>query len=1209
MVEQLEPRCLPASVFPVGGLAVGDVNGAGAPSLVSVTDPGVPTALQVIYGGSKTNQAAFPSTVNNAQAVQMPAGLALSQINQGAQTQPLFPFGPTFTGGASVACGDFFGTGFNDIAVAAGPGGMSQVVIYSGRDLVNPNGLGKLTMVASFFAITPHHFSGGMTVAANVLDNTGKANLIVGAGPGGGPQVGIFTFTPNGTTYLPVLLSAFHAFSDSYTGGVSVATGALFNSLNNGTQYILVGQMSGAQPMVTVWDPSVGPSVAPLLAGTFTVALPGGASGVLLTAVTQTWIDGMVAVTPASGDADGTISLYTPTDAQNLNSWSHTRTVKMSHLGMTGLGAGALAIAATGFIYNSNPVLIARPQGSANATAFCIDLNPYYFLPPGKIPGYNSAVMYGDEELARKELKKHDVDFDTQHREQHKHGFLSATYYNQTVGTYSGGSVTVNTDSPHTLAILPVNVPPVLQSIANLPGMVPVVPNFAPLNFMTDTQRAYQSPYALNLPATAQQLGLLTNPADWGPTSYDRKSTDAYGPSINQYKVDPSVAQLSGLEQAQRLFAMAQLLLGQTMYQHHHDPAFLGIPELPPYPSFVFDPNDNMRQTPGLDCTDFTSFVYNFALGIEMNSATNTQANLKTVTQHFTDGTTRTLSTNSTPIPAEHQTQEFYNALIQTLQPGDLLYISGTGPGQATSTKAAHGIIFLGFANQPGSLVTSTSPNDLGTPLIMDCTGQEHTDANGVQVPNGVHIRPFAFQGANSWYFDDLLMFSRIIPTIPNPGPTPGPIPGPTALSLGAQLITPSFPGSTATLTGSISADPSSALTVSVNWGDGTPPTVTMLAAGTNSYELTHAYENPGHFQVTVTATDTLNNTATANTTARVTANNLLATGAGTGGSPQVNVYDARTGALLTSFNAFAPTFTGGVRVAVGDVNGDGIPDIICAAGPGGGPQVNVYDGQSFQLVRSFFAFDPAFTGGVYVAAGDINRDGIADIICGAGEGGGPQVSVYDGMTGRQLLNFYAFNSNFTGGVRVAAADFSGRQHADIVCAAGPGGGPQVTVYSAENLSVLASFYAYNPKFTGGVFVAAGDVDGDGHNDIITGAGAGGGPQVNVFSNPVLIDGDLNGDAIEDQVGGRDAVGVPNLKVRGDGAAVPTAAFDALPPTFTGGVRVGATASIDGVRLAIATSAGPGGGPEVALYEGKTLALVDSFFAYNATFTGGVFVS
>src|SRR5256885_837777 len=74
-------------------------------------------------------------------------------------------------------------------------------------------------------------------------------------------------------------------------------------------------------------------------------------------------------------------------------------------------------------------------------------------------------------------------------------------------------------------------------------------------------------------------------------------------------------------------------------------------------------------------------------------------------------------------------------------------------------------------------------------------------------------------------------------------------------------------------------------------------------------------------------------------------------------------------------------TFMGGVRVAVGDVNGDGTVDVLTAAGPGGGPHAKVYDGKSGTELYSFYAFDPKFTGGVYIAAGDIDGDGKADIV------------------------------------------------------------------------------------------------------------------------------------------------------------------------------------------------------------------------------------
>jgi hypothetical protein len=302
----------------------------------------------------------------------------------------------------------------------------------------------------------------------------------------------------------------------------------------------------------------------------------------------------------------------------------------------------------------------------------------------------------------------------------------------------------------------------------------------------------------------------------------------------------------------------------------------------------------------------------------------------------------------------------------------------------------------------------------------------------------------------------------------------------------------------------------------------------------------------------------------------------IYATGADAGGGPEVKVYDAATGNLKFDFFAFSPQFTGGVRVAVGDVNGDGYPDVIAAAGPGGGPDVRVFDGQTGALIRQFFAFDSNFTGGVYVAAGDVNGDRDADIICGADAGGGPSVTVFSGNDGSILSSFFAFAPQFTGGVRVAAGDISADGHADIIAAAGPGGGPQVNVFSGADGSLLRSFFAYAPGFTGGVYVAAADVNGDGRADIITGAGPGGGPQINVFSGA-------------------------------DNSLLQT--YLAYASDFTGGVRVAAVDANGGGFADVVTVAGPGGGPQVRSINPLSLQLVDDFFALDPRFSGGLYVA
>jgi hypothetical protein len=441
------------------------------------------------------------------------------------------------------------------------------------------------------------------------------------------------------------------------------------------------------------------------------------------------------------------------------------------------------------------------------------------------------------------------------------------------------------------------------------------------------------------------------------------------------------------------------------------------------------------------------------------------------------------------------------------------------------------------------------------------------------------------------------------------------------------------------TLQGSVTFSVDGAAQASVTLSGGMA-TFTTSAIVAGSHTITASY---GGFTSTAysfsTSTASLTQTVTAPTTA-TTVNKVFAVSADAGGAPQVVVYNAATGVAVASFYAFAPTFSGGVRVAVADVNGDGTPDVIAAAGPGGGPQVEVIDGTklgqvaangqiaSSALLANFYAFTPSFSGGVYVAAG-VSMSGQAELVVGAGAGGGPQVEVIDGTKLGQvqsngqiamsalLGNFFAFAPTFAGGVRVAVGDVNGDGSLDVVTGAGPGGGPQVEVIDGTKLTqvqsngqpvssaLLANFFAFVPTFAGGVFVSVGATAGGSQLNLIVSAGAANslGPVANSRSAP----GQGLGPLVEILNGSQLTSVQGNGQIRSGGVL---SSFFALPSSFAGGVRVGFNGAFGSSgKAAILTAAGPGAGPEATAFDGMSSQALSAFYALPAGFSGGLFIS
>jgi hypothetical protein len=232
--------------------------------------------------------------------------------------------------------------------------------------------------------------------------------------------------------------------------------------------------------------------------------------------------------------------------------------------------------------------------------------------------------------------------------------------------------------------------------------------------------------------------------------------------------------------------------------------------------------------------------------------------------------------------------------------------------------------------------------------------------------------------------------------------------------------------------------------------------------------------------------------TATGELTGDTTPDIVVATGPG---ASLVRLYNGATIAEVGSGYPFGPGFAGGVSLAVGDLNGDGRADIVTGQATGGGT-VRVFSGTDYSMLASLAPFGGSYSGGVNVAAGDVDGDGRVELFVAQASGG--TVAVISGQTQAITVSGVPFG-NLPGGVFVAAGDVNGDGRAEIIVAPGSGHGP-VLVYNLNTLTALASFSPYGPTSPGGVRVAATDLTGDGRADIITVPGPGGEPELKVYS-------------------------------------------------------------------------------------------------------------
>ena len=308
---------------------------------------------------------------------------------------------------------------------------------------------------------------------------------------------------------------------------------------------------------------------------------------------------------------------------------------------------------------------------------------------------------------------------------------------------------TISTSPPTTPPLKPIN------TLQTPPSLAPTLPLAPPPTFPPTTTSlsgclvpfftgygGYSSPYHLSpavcdpalTPDFRAGLKLASNYAHWSATPYEQWTdlaamtalNSSWGPWYVAFPAPPHVLQLSLLEQQARVLAATTYHLGSFPYRHFHMAEVVVMPApgwLDAFPG---------RSGAGLDCSDYSHFNFNMALGVQLKTATGVQAAQRTANLVVGGAPTSVTVQGTVLFDVQAGWEPDFSELVAGLQPGDLLYIRGDPD---PSRPITHVIMWV------SPLANDTLGQD--PYLITDSFGDVSVDSRGNQIPSGPQLRPF----------------------------------------------------------------------------------------------------------------------------------------------------------------------------------------------------------------------------------------------------------------------------------------------------------------------------------------------------------------------------------------------------------------------------------------------------------------------------------
>jgi len=170
---------------------------------------------------------------------------------------------------------------------------------------------------------------------------------------------------------------------------------------------------------------------------------------------------------------------------------------------------------------------------------------------------------------------------------------------------------------------------------------------------------------------------------------------------------------------------------------------------------------------------------------------------------------------------------------------------------------------------------------------------------------------------------------------------------------------------------------------------------------------------------------------------------------------------------------AYPLTFRGGVRVTSADMKSDGVAEIITSPATQGGQPIKIFNRWG-ELQNEFFAYGENFSKGQDVAAAPANEFNGASIAVSVGEGGGPQIRIFN-PSGDLKAQFFAFGPTFRGGVHIDIGEINEANNGnELIAVPASHGGPHIRSFDMKG-NLVASFTSFEPWWRGGYDIGAGN--------------------------------------------------------------------------------------------------------------------------------------